>query len=95
MKKLFSCFLFALVIACGSGTKTQFELKDNAQIGISFENNLSYSDDFNVYKYRNYYNGGGVALATSTTTVGSMYILPPTKAKTNSISTKAILALKT
>ena len=62
MKKLFSCFLFALVIACGSGTKTQFELKDNAQIGISFENNLSYSDDFNVYKYRNYYNGGGVAL---------------------------------
>ena len=62
MKKLFSCFLFALVIACGSDTKTQFELKDNAQIGISFENNLSYSDDFNVYKYRNYYNGGGVAL---------------------------------
>ena len=62
MKKLLSCFLFALVIACGSGTKTQFELKDNAQIGISFENNLSYSDDFNVYKYRNYYNGGGVAL---------------------------------
>ena len=62
MKKLFSCFLFVLVIACGSGTKTQFELKDNAQIGISFENNLSYSDDFNVYKYRNYYNGGGVAL---------------------------------
>ena len=62
MKKLFSCFLFALVIACGNGTKTQFELKDNAQIGISFENNLSYSDDFNVYKYRNYYNGGGVAL---------------------------------
>ena len=62
MKKLFACFLFVLVIACGNDTNTQFELKDNAQIGISFENNLSYSDDFNVYKYRNYYNGGGVAL---------------------------------
>jgi len=39
-----------------------FELKDNAAIGIEFNNNLSYSPEFNVYKYRNFYNGGGVGL---------------------------------
>jgi len=30
--------------------------------GISFTNQLSFSQDFNVYKYRNFYNGGGVAI---------------------------------
>ena len=39
-----------------------FELKDNHQIGIEFSNDLAYSDEFNVYKYRNFYNGGGVAI---------------------------------
>ena len=31
-------------------------------IGVNFSNNLKFNDDFNVYKYRNFYNGGGVAL---------------------------------
>ena len=39
-----------------------FELKDNNQIGMEFSNDLAYSDEFNVYKYRNFYNGGGVAI---------------------------------
>lgn len=39
-----------------------FVLKDNAEIGIEFSNDLSYTKDFNVYKYRNFYNGGGVAI---------------------------------
>lgn len=30
--------------------------------GIDFENNLSYTEDFNPYIYRNFYNGGGVAI---------------------------------
>ena len=29
---------------------------------IDFENNLTYSDEFNIYTYRNFYNGGGVGL---------------------------------
>ena len=63
MKKYVAGVFAGLIVGCtGIGDSTQFELKDNAEIGISFENNLSYSDDFNVYKYRNYYNGGGVAL---------------------------------
>jgi hypothetical protein len=38
-----------------------FTLKDNS-IGINFENKLSYTEDFNPYVYRNFYNGGGVAI---------------------------------
>ncbi|MDH4093124.1 MAG: VCBS repeat-containing protein, partial [Cyclobacteriaceae bacterium] len=30
--------------------------------GIRFTNNLLFDKDFNIYTYRNYYNGGGVAL---------------------------------
>jgi len=53
--------------ACATDTPTEeialkFELKDNAQTGLVFSNELSYDKDFNVYKYRNFYNGGGVAL---------------------------------
>ncbi len=65
MKKIYSIFyaFFPLFFwACSSPIETQFIRKDNAQIGITFANMLRYSDDFNVYKYRNYYNGGGVAL---------------------------------
>lgn len=30
--------------------------------GIHFENNLTYTEDFNPYVYRNFFNGGGVAI---------------------------------
>jgi hypothetical protein len=32
------------------------------QSGINFANNLPFNQDFNIYTYRNFYNGGGVAL---------------------------------
>ncbi|UWX54635.1 VCBS repeat-containing protein [Maribacter litopenaei] len=38
-----------------------FVLRDSS-IGISFENELIYDEQFNPYLYRNFYNGGGVAL---------------------------------
>jgi hypothetical protein len=38
-----------------------FTLKNNEETGIVFSNNLKDTPEFNVYKYRNYYNGGGVA----------------------------------
>jgi hypothetical protein len=34
----------------------------NSEIGIRFENNLRYTESFNPYLYRNFYNGGGVAI---------------------------------
>jgi len=60
MKNQFLVFVLGiLIISCDSKT---FELKDNNLIGVNFSNNLKFNDDFNVYKYRNFYNGGGVAL---------------------------------
>src|SRR5690606_25626402 len=35
---------------------------DPAFSGIDFENRLEFSNEFNIYTYRNFYNGGGVAL---------------------------------
>ena len=39
-----------------------FKLLDAETTGIDFQNTLSYDREFNVYRYRNYYNGGGVAI---------------------------------
>jgi hypothetical protein len=45
-----------------SGT-TLFKKLSAETTGINFENTLSPSEDFDVFRYRNYYNGGGVGLA--------------------------------
>ncbi|MGB8192122.1 MAG: VCBS repeat-containing protein [Chitinophagaceae bacterium] len=37
-----------------------FELMDNT--GITFSNNVKNTKDFNIFSYRNFYNGGGVAI---------------------------------
>jgi len=39
-----------------------FQLLDSVKTNIDFVNDLTYNQDFNVYKYRNFYNGGGVAI---------------------------------
>ncbi len=54
--------LAGLVWACGGGQGTLFELMPAARTGIDFENRLEYDRKFNIYTYRNFYNGGGVAL---------------------------------
>ena len=56
----FSIFIF---FSCTEKESTTlFELQDLEKIGIKFSNDLTFNNDFNVYKYRNYYNGGGVSL---------------------------------
>ncbi|MFY0685951.1 MAG: VCBS repeat-containing protein [Cyclobacteriaceae bacterium] len=40
-----------------------FRLVPSEESGISFANELKFDEDFNIFKYRNFYNGGGVALA--------------------------------
>lgn len=57
--------LFFFVISSCSGeedTPTLFEELPPGKTNIDFENNLSFNPDFNIYHYRNFYNGGGVAL---------------------------------
>ena len=40
-----------------------FQKQSSASTGISFINQLQERDDFDVFRYRNYYNGGGVGIA--------------------------------
>ncbi len=64
MKSLYFLILIVCIfISCknDSTPSTLFELKDSS-IGINFENTLIYTEDLNPYTYRNFYNGGGVAL---------------------------------
>ena len=41
---------------------TLFTLLDARYTKVDFSNTLEYNRDFNIYTYRNFYNGGGVAL---------------------------------
>ena len=52
--------VFLLVSCKQEATNTLFKLKKNTT--LSFENNLVYTEDFNPYTYRNFFNGGGVAI---------------------------------
>ncbi|MBX2926981.1 MAG: VCBS repeat-containing protein [Saprospiraceae bacterium] len=45
-----------------AGGDTLFSLMPSDHTGIQFENRLRYDKDFNIYTYRNFYNGGGVAI---------------------------------
>jgi len=56
------CMVMMLVSSCEEKTNTLFEIQDNRSIGMVFENTLEFSNEFNVYTYRNFYNGGGVAI---------------------------------
>ena len=59
--------IFSLILVMTSCQKnetvqTLFTQMDNEQLGVSFLNELTYDKDFNVFNYRNFYNGGGVAV---------------------------------
>lgn len=64
MKRIFLAILLAgLIFSCKENkTSTLFELMDEGRTGIEFINQLQYDEEFNIYTYRNYYNGGGVSI---------------------------------
>jgi len=65
IRELFLLTIVVLVSSCQTDKEERpplFSLIDNEISRMDFENRLSYSKDFNVYKYRNYYNGGGVSV---------------------------------
>ena len=54
------------MMGCFSSTEKSkpplFTSMSSTRTGINFENELPFDKEFNIYTYRNYYNGGGVAL---------------------------------
>jgi len=55
-------FLIIFHFSCSERETKLFEKLSPSKTGISFANNLSFKEDFNIFTYRNYYNGGGVGL---------------------------------
>ncbi|MFN8879703.1 MAG: FG-GAP repeat domain-containing protein, partial [Cyclobacteriaceae bacterium] len=56
--------LAALLVGCGdSGDRTPlFQQLPSSRTGLRFRNDLSFSQEFNIFTYRNFYNGGGVGI---------------------------------
>ena len=55
----------ALCVGCADDkvdTSKLFSELPGSETGIEFENTLTYDRKFNIYTYRNFYNGGGVAI---------------------------------
>ena len=46
----------------GNSKTSLFQLMESSHTKITFENTLDYTDELNVYTFRNFYNGGGVGL---------------------------------
>ena len=70
-KAFFAALVCLLVLSCNSKTentevsdesKTLFTLLSASKTGVDFINNVENQKDFNIFKYRNFYNGGGVAI---------------------------------
>jgi enediyne biosynthesis protein E4 len=61
-----SVLLFSAIIMQCTGSPDEdlsmFLRMDNSEIGIDFDNQLYPTEDFNMYVFRNFYNGGGVAI---------------------------------
>ncbi|MDP2040294.1 VCBS repeat-containing protein [Algoriphagus sp.] len=66
MRILFpSLFLLSLLFSCSEQKEkepTLYREMDVDSTGVNFRNDLSFDENFNVFTYRNYYNGGGVAI---------------------------------
>lgn len=69
MKRIFITLSFlALFTSCNKSVEKSeskeflFSLLDSTETGINFENKVINHKDFNIFNYRNFYNGGGVAI---------------------------------
>ena len=60
MRYFFLSYLLLLLAGSCKKESKLFILRDDT--GIKFENTLDYTEDFNPYTYRNFYNGAGVSV---------------------------------
>lgn len=63
-KQLFSLFFIILLFSCNnsSNKNSLFELLDTQSTGINIINEIETTRDLHVFRYRNFYNGGGVSI---------------------------------
>lgn len=58
----FALFLIStLLLSCSKEKEKLFTLQSSSKTGIDFKNVVENTEDFNIFNYRNFYNGGGVA----------------------------------
>ncbi|MHA8061234.1 VCBS repeat-containing protein [Aquirufa beregesia] len=63
MKQFFLVFSLLIVLfSCSTKEDTLFEELPASETGIDFVNRSLDRKDFNIFNYRNFYNGGGVAI---------------------------------
>ncbi|MEL0186457.1 MAG: VCBS repeat-containing protein [Flavobacteriaceae bacterium] len=69
MKRVIYYMTILILASCNSDSiiseeesEKLFSLMDPSYTGVDFENKVVNEKDFNIFKYRNYYNGGGVAI---------------------------------
>lgn len=64
IKYLFLTALCFLLSGCSrwEETETLFTKMDSHRTGIKFSNDIQIQEDFHIFKYRNFYNGGGVGI---------------------------------
>ncbi|WP_035669802.1 VCBS repeat-containing protein [Flavobacterium sp. 83] len=63
LKRIACFFLFIIFASCSKGNSDSLFTKlDSSETGINFQNDVKNGKNMNIFKYRNFYNGGGVAI---------------------------------
>lgn len=63
LQRIFICILFFALASCSKhNPDTLFTKLDPSQTGIDFKNEVKNGENMNIFKYRNFYNGGGAAI---------------------------------
>lgn len=63
LKRILSSVFIFIIISCSKqNPDTLFTKLDPSETGIDFENKVTNGKNMNIFKYRNFYNGGGVAI---------------------------------
>lgn len=61
--RLLFLILLSFLTSCSKGNSdTLFTLLEPSQTGIDFKNEVKNGENMNIFKYRNFYNGGGAAI---------------------------------
>src|SRR2546428_6388465 len=63
LKFVYGCAITLSLFSCSDNKKNGpalFQLMENT--GIRFSNNVQHTKDFNIFTFRNFYNGGGAAI---------------------------------